>query len=56
MHSKVVLADLWSLTKPGITRLVLVTTGVGFYLGASGSLDLALLQRVEPVRRAPGGR
>lgn len=43
MRVKSVLADLWSLTKPGITRLVLVTTGVGFYLGASGSLDLVLL-------------
>lgn len=43
MRGKIVLADLWSLTKPGITRLVLVTTGVGFYLGGSGSLDLALM-------------
>ncbi len=43
MRGKSVLADLWSLTKPGITRLVLVTTGVGFYLGASGSLDVVLL-------------
>lgn len=43
MRGKTVLADLWSLTKPGITRLVLVTTGVGFYLGGSGSLDLALM-------------
>lgn len=46
MRSRTVLADLWSLTKPGITRLVLVTTGVGFYLGASGSLDLAALFHV----------
>jgi len=46
MRGKTVLADLWSLTKPGITRLVLVTTGVGFYLGASGSLDLVLLFHV----------
>jgi protoheme IX farnesyltransferase len=43
MRGKRVLADLWSLTKPGITRLVLVTTGVGFYLGTAGSLDLAML-------------
>jgi protoheme IX farnesyltransferase len=43
MRGKIVLSDLWSLTKPGITRLVLVTTGVGFYLGASGSLDLVLM-------------
>jgi protoheme IX farnesyltransferase len=43
MRSKTVLADLWSLTKPGITRLVLITAGVGFYLGGSGSLDLELM-------------
>lgn len=46
MRGKSVLSDLWSLTKPGITRLVLITTGVGFYLGASGSLDLATLFHV----------
>lgn len=33
----------WELTKPGITRLVLVTTAVGFYLGSVASLDLLLL-------------
>ncbi len=36
-------ADLWELTKPGITGLVLATTAVGFYLGANGSLDMSLL-------------
>lgn len=36
-------ADLWQLTKPGITRLVLVTTAVGFYLGSTGSFDWLLL-------------
>jgi protoheme IX farnesyltransferase len=34
-----VLADLWELTKPGITGLVLVTTVVGFYLATPGSPD-----------------
>ncbi len=43
MRSKTVVADLYELTKPGITRLVLITTAVGFYLGSSGSFDLALL-------------
>ena len=36
-------ADLWELTKPGITGLVLATTAVGFYLGANRSLDMSLL-------------
>jgi protoheme IX farnesyltransferase len=36
-------ADLWHLTKPGITRLVLVTTAVGFYLGSTGSFAWLLL-------------
>ncbi len=36
-------ADLWELTKPGITGLVLATTAVGFYLGVNGSLDMSLL-------------
>lgn len=43
MHVKAVTADLWRLTKPGITRLVLVTTAVGFYLGSTGGLDWVLL-------------
>ena len=43
MHSKAVLADLYELTKPGITRLVLITTAVGFYLGTTGSFDFVLL-------------
>ncbi len=37
------LRDLWELTKPGITALVLVTTAVGFYLGSEGAIDLRLL-------------
>ncbi|NIR44792.1 MAG: protoheme IX farnesyltransferase [Gemmatimonadetes bacterium] len=39
MRSKAVALDLWTLTKPGITRLVLVTAAVGFYLGSSGGFD-----------------
>ena len=31
------------LTKPGITRLVLVTTAAGFYLGTRGAIDFQLL-------------
>jgi len=46
MRSRSALADLYELTKPGITRLVLVTTAVGFYLGSSGSLDWVLLVNV----------
>lgn len=33
----------WELTKPGITRLVLVTTAVGFYLGSRSGVNLTLL-------------
>ena len=33
----------WELTKPGITRLVLITTAAGFYLASAGSVDLWLL-------------
>jgi protoheme IX farnesyltransferase len=36
--SRVRWADAWTLTKPGITGLVLVTTALGYYI-ASGSLD-----------------
>lgn len=43
MLSKAVIADLWQLTKPGITRLVLVTTAVGFYLGTTATFDWVLL-------------
>ena len=43
MHSTAVLADLYELTKPGITRLVLITTAVGYYLGSTGSFDFVLL-------------
>lgn len=37
-----ILADLWELTKPGITGLVLVTTAVGFYLASTGPPDAVL--------------
>jgi hypothetical protein len=33
----------YDLTKPGITRMVLVTTAAGFYLASPGGLDLLLL-------------
>ena len=33
----------YELTKPGITRLVLVTTAAGFYLASRGSMDVVLL-------------
>ncbi len=33
----------WELTKPGITRMVLLTTAVGFYMATGGPLDWALL-------------
>lgn len=33
----------YDLTKPGITRMVLVTTAAGFYLATRGSVDFVLL-------------
>src|SRR5690606_10286444 len=33
--------DFVELTKPGITRLVLLTTGAGYYLAVRGAPDLA---------------
>lgn len=33
----------YDLTKPGITRMVLVTTAAGFYLATRGTMDLLLL-------------
>lgn len=35
--------DYLELTKPSVTWLILMSTSVGFYLGAAGGLDLALL-------------
>jgi protoheme IX farnesyltransferase len=40
------ITDLYHLTKPGIARLVLLTTAVGFYLSSSGAVDLWLLFHV----------
>jgi protoheme IX farnesyltransferase len=37
------LADFWTLTKPEVNFLVLVSTLVGFYLGSRGPLDFARL-------------
>jgi heme o synthase len=37
------LADYWSLTKPEVNFLVLVSTLVGFYLASRGPLNLTLL-------------
>lgn len=37
------IADFMQLTKPGITRMVLLTSAVGFYIGARGSVDWLLL-------------
>jgi len=37
--------DFVALTKPRVVTMVLVTTGVGFYLGASGVTDYVLLLR-----------
>lgn len=36
-------AAFWDLTKPGITRMVLITTAVGFYIASLGGIDVALL-------------
>jgi protoheme IX farnesyltransferase len=36
-------APYWELTKPGITRLVVLTAAAGFLLGARGAVDAALL-------------
>jgi len=37
------LRALWELTKPGITRMVLITTAAGFYLGSQGGIALGSL-------------
>jgi protoheme IX farnesyltransferase len=42
MRSRLI-SDLYQLTKPGITRLVVITTAVGFYLGSTGSIYWVLL-------------
>jgi protoheme IX farnesyltransferase len=40
---KIYLGDLFTLTKPRVVLMVLVTTYVGFYLGATGAMDWSLL-------------
>lgn len=35
--------DYINLTKPGITRLILITTGVGFYMAQRGGVDFTML-------------
>jgi protoheme IX farnesyltransferase len=42
-YSRTRFADLMELTKPRITLLVLVTTGVGFYMGSSDGINFLLL-------------
>ena len=37
------LADYLELTKPRVTLLILMSTGVGFYLGSAGNLSLPLM-------------
>lgn len=53
---RVRLTDLWELTKPGITGLVLTTAAVGFYLGSRGSIDwLTLLSTMVGTSLLAGG-
>lgn len=50
------LADYAALTKPGLVTMVLVTTAVGFYLGASGPFDTArMLATILATGLAAGG-
>lgn len=37
------LASYYDLTKPGITRMVLITAAVGFYIASRGGIDVGLL-------------
>ena len=38
------LADYWALTKPEVNFLILITTGVGFYLGCGNEAPLSFLR------------
>jgi len=50
------LADFLALTKPRLNSLVVVTAGIGYYLGAQGSLPLAsLLEAVFGIALVAGG-
>ncbi|PYQ55968.1 MAG: protoheme IX farnesyltransferase, partial [Acidobacteria bacterium] len=39
----IVARDLWEMTKPGITVMVVLTAGLGFLLGEQGSFPFLLL-------------
>lgn len=50
------LADFLSLTKPRLNSLVIVTAGIGYYLGAAGGLHLAnLAEAVLGIALVAGG-
>ena len=50
------LADFLSLTKPRLNSLVVVTAGIGYYLGAGGDLHVgALIQAVLGIALVAGG-
>ena len=54
--SPVRVADFLALTKPRLNSLVVVTAGVGFYLGSAGALDLVtLLHAVVGAALVAGG-
>jgi protoheme IX farnesyltransferase len=49
-------ADFLALTKPRLNSLVVVTAGIGYYLGAAGNLHLTtLLQAVTGIALVAGG-
>ncbi|MEO5741828.1 MAG: heme o synthase [Vicinamibacterales bacterium] len=49
-------ADLLALTKPRLNSLVVVTAGIGYYLGAAGALDLKnLIEAVAGIALVAGG-
>ena len=49
-------ADFLALTKPRLNSLVIVTAGIGYYLGATGNLDLArLVEAVLGIALVAGG-
>ena len=50
------LADFLALTKPRLNSLVVVTAGIGYYLGAGSNLELAsLIQAVAGIALVAGG-
>jgi len=50
------LADYLALTKPRLNSLVVVTAGIGYYLGAGGNLNVAsLIQAVIGIAFVAGG-